>query len=52
MKKTVLLDERAGGGYASSEADVGGIGEAYGGRGVLFVVPEDRRGRSLIRIDG
>ena len=52
MKKTVLFDERAGGGYASGEADVGGNWEAYGGCGVLYVVPEDRRGRSLIRIDG
>ena len=40
MKKTVLFDERAGGGYASGEADVGGNWEVHGGRGVLFVVPE------------
>jgi hypothetical protein len=52
MKKTVLLDERAGSRDASDEVDVGGIGEAYGGRGVLFVVPEDRRGGSFVRIDG
>ena len=52
MKKAVLFDERAGGGYASGEVDVGGNWEAYGSRGVLFVVPEDRRDRSLIRIDG
>jgi hypothetical protein len=49
MKKTILLDERARGRCASEEIDAGGIGKGNGSRRVLFVVPEDERGSSLIR---